>query len=78
MLDMLVFERQKTNKTSPLVFTKSCLGHLQIQSHSMSAPKSHMSEVYKGFHSTSPNFTLPPNIACLCEMKATPVQRRLA
>lgn len=38
--------------------------------------KLNKSEVYKGFHSTSTNFTSPPKIMCVCEMKATPVQSR--
>lgn len=42
-------------------------GTLATLSFGLITQKLHTSEVYKGFHSTSPNFTLPPKIACVCD-----------
>ena len=50
----------------PLLFKKSWPRHPQTPSFSLTPLKPHMAEVYKGFHSTSPNFTLPSEIACVC------------
>lgn len=38
---------------------------IMLPSFSLTPLKPH--KVYKGFHSTSPNFTLPPKIACVCD-----------
>lgn len=46
----------------PPVFKKIMAGTLATPK-----PQTRKSEVYKGFHSTSPNFILPPKIACVCD-----------
>lgn len=53
----------------PLVCKKSRLGHSRPPppSFSLISLKTHKSEVYKGFHSTSPNFTPLPEIMCVCD-----------